>query len=89
MQLILSWDCYIATIKTLPIAWSSRSSLIMIYLYFTSCLSMIYALPVYQTEFVLKDNIKTDTVIRETVSDFIKDLSAVKYYLTNITLTHV
>ena len=61
----------------------------MIYLYVTSCFSMIYALPVYQTEFLLKDNIKTDTVIKEIVSDFIKDLSAVKYYLTNITLTHV
>lgn len=50
---------------------------------------MIYALPVYQTEFILKDNIKTDTVIKETVSDFIKDLSAVQYYLSNITLTHI
>ena len=50
---------------------------------------MICALPVYQTEFIMKDNIQTDTVIKETVSDFIKDLSAVKYYLSNITLTHI
>ena len=50
---------------------------------------MMYGLPVYQTEFVLKDNIQTDTIIKETVSEFIKDLSTVKYYLSNITLTHI
>lgn len=89
MQLFLGRHCYIATIKTLPIAWTFKSNSIILYLYFTLCLSMIYALPVYQTEFILKDNIKTDTVIKETVSDFIKDLSAVQYYLSNITLTHI